>query len=386
MTMAIRWFLATKHALFMLSTALLILPSIQAETLAQGSSMGHDYQVDEVAEGFSTPWGLAFISDTGLLVTERRGRLWLLDTVTGERSALGGLPDDISSNGQGGLLDVQTGPEFSDNRTLYFTYSKAVGNGAATTVARAVLSENSANLTQWEDLLVTDSASPAGQHFGSRVTFDDQGHLYFGVGDRGNRDNGLDLSNHATAILRLHLDGRIPQDNPFVDDTGIPDEVWSLGHRNPQGLTYDQQRDMLWEIEHGPRGGDEINVIEPGANYGWPIVSHGREYWGPVDVGEADSLPGYADPVKVYIPSIAPGSLWVYRGNAFPQWQGHLFAGALVLRHLNHIAVSDSGEIGEEDRLLEDMGERIRAVTEDNNGHLFVTSDSGRILRVSPAR
>jgi glucose/arabinose dehydrogenase len=370
----------------MLSTALLILPSIQAETLAQGSSMGHDCQVDEVAEGFSTPWGLAFISDTGLLVTERRGRLWLLDTVTGERSALGGLPDDISTNGQGGLLDVQTGPGFSTNRTLYFTYSKGVNDGAATTVARAVLSGNNQELTGWEDLLVTDSTSSAGQHFGSRVTFDDRGNLYFGVGDRGNRDNGQDFSNHASAILRLHLDGRVPQDNPFINDAEVPDEVWSLGHCNPQGLTYDHQRDILWEIEHGPRGGDEINIIEPGENYGWPIVSHGREYWGPVDVGEADSLPGYVDPVKVYVPSIAPGSLWVYRGNAFPQWQGHLFAGALVLRHLNHVAVSDSGTIGEEDRLLEDLDERIRAVTEDSNGHLFLTTDSGRILRVSPVR
>ncbi|MEX2322119.1 MAG: PQQ-dependent sugar dehydrogenase, partial [Saccharospirillum sp.] len=355
-----------------------------AEPVTEGSSLGHDYQAEEIANGFSTPWGLAFISDMEMVITERRGQIWLLDTASSERSEINGLPDDIVTRGQGGLLDVQTSPEFAADRTLYITYSKSIGDEAATTLARAVLSEDNQRLTDWEDLLVTDSASSAGQHFGSRVTFDDEGYVYFGVGDRGDRNNGQDFSNHASSIMRLHMDGQVPDDNPFVDNPDIPDEIWSLGHRNPQGLTYDSERDILWEIEHGPRGGDEINVIEPGANYGWPIVSHGREYWGPVNVGEAESLPGYVDPVKVYVPSIAPGSLWVYRGEAFPEWQGHLFAGALVLTHLNHIAVDAQGTIGDEDRLLEDLGERIRAVTEDHRGYLYLSTDSGRILRVSP--
>lgn len=374
----------TRSAIILLSGLLLLPSSILAEPLSEGSSLGHDYQVEEVASGFGTPWGLAFISDAEMVITGRAGQLWLLNTESGESSELSGLPGDIATRGQGGLLDVQTSPSFGSDRTLYFTYSKAVDDGAATTLARAVLSENNDQLTGWEDLLVTDSASNAGQHFGSRVTFDDEGYVYFGVGDRGDRDNGQDFSNHASSIMRLHLDGRVPDDNPFVDDADIPDEIWSLGHRNPQGLAYDLERNRLWEIEHGPRGGDEINVIEAGENYGWPVVSHGREYWGPVDVGEAESLPGYVDPVKVYVPSIAPGSLLVYRGDAFPDWRGHLFAGALVLTHLNHIAVNAQGEIGEEDRLLEDLGERIRAVAEDDHGHLFLSTDSGRILRVSP--
>jgi glucose/arabinose dehydrogenase len=384
MIMAHRYRLAARALLFILSS-LLVLPAIsQAERLAAGTSLGHDYQVGELANGFSTPWGLAFVSPTELLITERRGQLWLLNTESGKRSIVDGLPGDIATTGQGGLLDVQTGPRFDSDRTLYFTYSKRLGNEAATTVARAVLSQDQRRLTDWQNLLVTDSASTAGQHFGSRVTFDDRGYLYFGVGDRGNRDNGQDTSNHAATILRLHLDGRIPQDNPFVDNDAIPDEIWSLGHRNPQGLAYDHKRGILWEIEHGPRGGDEINIIEPGANYGWAMVSHGREYWGPVDVGEAESLPGYVDPVKVYVPSIAPGSLWVYQGDAFPDWQGHLFAGALVLTHLNHIAVDTTGNIGQEDRLLDDLNERIRAVTEDRNGDLILATDSGKILRISP--
>lgn len=374
----------TRSAMLLLSGLLLLPSSILAEPLSEGSSLGHEYQVEAVASGFGTPWGMAFISDTEMVITGRAGQLWLLDTESGERSELSGLPGDIATRGQGGLLDVQASPSFGSDRMLYFTYSKAVDGGAATTLARAVLSENNRQLTGWEDLLVTDSASNAGQHFGSRVTFDDEGYVYFGVGDRGDRDNGQDFSNHTSSIVRLHLDGRVPDDNPFVDDADIPDEIWSLGHRNPQGLAYDFERNRLWEIEHGPRGGDEINVIEAGENYGWPVVSHGREYWGPVDVGEAESLPGYVDPVKVYVPSIAPGSLLVYRGDAFPDWQGHLFAGALVLTHLNHIEVTARGEMGEEDRLLEDLGERIRAIAQDTHGHLFLSTDSGRILRVSP--
>lgn len=384
MNRASRLSTTTRSAMLLLSGLLLLPSSILAEPLSEGSSLGHDYQVEEVASGFGTPWGMAFISDTEMVITGRTGQLWLLNTESGERSELSGLPGDIAIRGQGGLLDVQTSPSFGSDRMLYFTYSKAIDGGAATTLARAVLSENSDRLTGWEDLLVTDSASNAGQHFGSRVTFDDEGYLYFGVGDRGDRDNGQDFSNHASSIMRLHLDGQVPDDNPFVDDADIPDEIWSLGHRNPQGLAYDVERNRLWEIEHGPRGGDEINVIEAGENYGWPVVSHGREYWGPVDVGEAESLPGYVDPAKVYVPSIAPGSLLVYRGDAFPDWRGHLFAGALVLTHLNHIAVTAQGGIGEEDRLLEDLGERIRAVAEDDHGHLFLSTDSGRILRVSP--
>ena len=384
MTKASRLCTTTRSAMRLLSGLLLLPSSLLAEPLSEGSSLGHDYQAEEVASGFGTPWGMAFISDTDLVITGRAGQLWLLDTESGERSELAGLPGDIATRGQGGLLDVQTSPSFESDRMLYFTYSKAVDGGAATTLARAVLSETNGRLTDWEDLLVTDSASNAGQHFGSRVTFDDDGYVYFGVGDRGDRDNGQDFSNHASSIMRLHLDGRVPEDNPFVDDADIPDEIWSLGHRNPQGLAYDVDRERLWEIEHGPRGGDEINVIDAGENYGWPVVSHGREYWGPVDVGEAESLPGYVDPVKVYVPSIAPGSLLVYRGDAFPDWRGHLFAGALVLTHLNHIAVTAQGDIGEEDRLLEELGERIRAVAVDDRGHLFLSTDSGRILRVSP--
>ena len=193
-----------------------------------------------------------------------------------------------------------------------------------------------------------------------------------------------DLSNHIGTIMRINLDGSLPADNPFVGDPNARDEIWSYGHRNPQGLVYDQVSARLWSIEHGPRGGDEINLVLKGRNYGWPVVSHGKEYWGPLAVGEATSKPGMEDPRKVYIPSIAPGSLLVYRGTAFPDWQGNLFAGALKLRHLNQISLSDSGQVEREQRLLEDLDERIRALAQSPEGWIYLSTDSGRILRLRP--
>ena len=193
-----------------------------------------------------------------------------------------------------------------------------------------------------------------------------------------------DLSNHAGSILRLTLDGKVPPENPFVNQKDKRAEIWSYGHRNPQGLLFDTNKKLLWEIEHGPRGGDEINLIKKGHNYGWPVVSHGKEYWGPVSVGEGTEKPGMESPKKVYVPSIAPGSLLLYQGNAFPQWRGNLFAGALKLQHLNRVVVSDENQLIDEERLLENLNERIRALTESPQGWIYFSTDSGKIMRIRP--
>ncbi|GGX55309.1 PQQ-dependent sugar dehydrogenase [Saccharospirillum salsuginis] len=356
--------------------------SAQARVILSDTSAGQAFEVEEVATGLNVPWGMAFVNERALLITQRSGGAVRLNLDTGERRPVQGLPD-VAARGQGGLLDVATGPDYPDTGWLYFTYSKATPDGAVTTLARAKLSDT--RLTDWTDLLVTRSASGTGRHFGSRIAFDQAGHVFFGVGDRGNRPNGQDLTTHAGALMRLNLDGSIPGDNPFVDRENALPEIWSYGHRNPQGLAYDPATNRLWEIEHGPRGGDEINLIEKGANYGWPVVSHGKEYYGPVDVGEATSKPGMADPVKVYIPSIAPGSLVHYRGEAFPEWRGNLLAGALVLTHLNRVVLNEAGEAVGEERLLESLGERIRDVAVDPEGRLYLTTDSGRLLRLQPA-
>jgi glucose/arabinose dehydrogenase len=341
-----------------------------------------DFIVEQLFSGLGVPWGMALVADQRLLVTERSGQARLLDLKSGKQTTVQGLPEILAA-GQGGLLDVATGPDFARDGWIYFTYCKAVGDDPATTLARARF--DGARLIDWQDLLVTDSATSSGQHFGSRIAFDLQGHVYFGVGDRGERHAAQDLRNHQGTIMRLELDGSVPPDNPFSGDSSARAEAWSYGHRNPQGMAYDAQTRRLWSIEHGPRGGDEINLVLPGRNYGWPVVSHGKEYWAPLSIGEGTSKPGMQDPHKVYIPSIAPGSLMFYHGDAFPAWRGNLFAGALKLRHLNRVSLAPNGEVVGEERLLEDLGERIRALLQGPQGWIYLSTDSGRILRLRPA-
>ncbi|KHT60253.1 dehydrogenase [Photobacterium gaetbulicola] len=364
-----------------------------AKTVLEGTSLGMDYAVERIVQSDGVPWGMAFTPDKRLLITYREGNLRLLNPDDGSLQEVSGLPP-IRQYGQGGLLDIarldttgnQSPDQRHDNTALqtwyYFTYSKAHDGQAATTLARAKL--NGTELTQWQDLLVTESFSDASRHFGSRIAFDNQGHVFFSIGDRAHRPNGQDLATHAGTILRLNLDGSTPKDNPFVDAPNALPEIWSFGHRNPQGLLFDPVTNRLWSNEHGPRGGDEINLIMAGGNYGWPIISHGKEYWGPVAVGEATEKAGIVSPRKVYIPSIAPGSLLLYRGKAFPKWQGQLFSGALKLRHLNRVEITESAGLTNEERLLEALDERIRALVVDDRGWLYFSADSGAIYRLRP--
>lgn len=351
-----------------------------AKVLMQGNSDGMPFQVEQLTEGLDIPWGMTFISRENLLITERQGSVKLLNIATKEITVISGVPP-VSAKGQGGLLDVRISPDYASDHWLYFTYSKALENGAATTLARAKL--ESSQLIEWQDLLVTSSVSSSGQHFGSRIAFDQQGNVFFGVGDRGERDNGQNLMNHASTIMRLKLDGSVPPDNPFVGNKHALPEIWSYGHRNPQGLVYDQNRNILWEIEHGPRGGDEINIIRPGLNFGWPEISYGKEYWGPFNVGE-EKKEGMEQAFKYYVPSIAPGSLILYEGKAFPKWRGDLFAGALALTHLNRIKLDASGKEIKEERLLEELNERVRSLSVSEQGWLYLGTDSGKVLRIVP--
>lgn len=377
----------------MLKTGLatvLLLFSLTSEATSHviltGNSAGMSFQLERVVSGLGIPWGMAFIGPDHLLISERNGSLLQLNTRSGHLTPIGGVPS-VWAKGQGGLLDVAVAPPAptpsdSTARWIYFTYSKALDGQAATTLARAQLSGT--RLHDWQDLLVTRSRTDTGHHFGSRITFDNQGHLFFGIGDRGHRPNGQDLSTHAGSILRLNRDGSVPPDNPFSHQPGALAEIWSYGHRNPQGLVFDPRTERLWEIEHGPRGGDEINLIHKGANYGWPVISYGKEYWGPIAVGEGTERPGMEQPVKVYTPSIAPGSLIIYQGNAFPAWRGNLLAGALKLTHLNRVVLDKEGKASAEERLLDKLGERIRALVESPEGWLYLSTDSGQILRLRP--
>ncbi|MFT5218211.1 MAG: glucose/arabinose dehydrogenase [Planctomycetota bacterium] len=365
--------------IFLLATIAPALNAASPKVLQQGSP---EIIVEQLADGLGIPWGMTFISAQQLLISERAGRLRLLDLKKLSLVTISGLPD-IAASGQGGLMEIITGPDFINNGWIYFSYSKATNSGNATTLARAKLAGT--KLEQWQDLIVTDSGSDTGRHFGGRIAFDNNGHVFLGIGDRGERDQAQNLENHQGTIIRLNLDGSVPGDNPFVSQSNARAEIWSYGHRNPQGLVYDAGNHRLWSIEHGPRGGDEINLIQKKGNYGWPVVSHGKEYWGPVSIGEGTSKPGMVDPVKVYIPSIAPGSLLLYQGDQFPQWRGNLFAGALKLQHINRVSLSAQGRAISEHRLLESLRRRVRHIIQSPQGDIIFSTDRGEILRLSPS-
>ena len=339
------------------------------------------FQLEQIANGLGIPWGMTFISDTQLLITEREGKVKLLDVRTKAVRSIKGAPA-VRAKAQGGLLDVAVPADFSPGDWIYFTFVRDDFGDGVTVLARAKLVSN--KLVQWQDLLQTHSATSSGQHFGSRIAFDDKGYVYFGVGDRGDRPNAQDLTNHAGTVMRLHTNGKVPQDNPFIQRKDALPAIWSYGHRNPQGMAYDAMHKRLWLIEHGPRGGDEINLVLPGRNYGWPIISYGKEYWGPFAVGEGTHREGMEQPVKQYTPSIAPGSLLFYSGDAFPAWRGNLFSGALKLRHLNRVTLNKEGKATGEERLLTKLNERIRSLAEASNGWLYFATDSGKIYVMKP--
>jgi len=372
-----------KRLILLLCTlALLPLQSLAASPQVIQSEKAN-FVLEEVLYGLDIPWGMAFVSDNQILVTERDGTIKLVDTQRKTLTPVQGAPE-VHAEGQGGLLDVAVPPDFKPGDWIYFTFARDINGEGATTLARAKLSSN--RLTQWQDLLQTQSATDTGFHFGSRIAFDEKGYVYFGVGDRGERSMSQDLSNHIGSVMRLYRDGRVPKDNPFVKRKDVPPEIWSYGHRNPQGMAYDPTHQRLWLIEHGPRGGDEINLVLPGRNYGWPVISYGKEYWGPVAVGEGTHREGMEQPVKQYTPSIAPGSLLLYTGDSFPAWRGNLFAGALKLEHINRVTLDENGKAIGEERLLEDLEERIRSLAQSPQGWLYFATDSGSLYVIKPAR
>ncbi len=346
-------------------------------TLVEAKSV--DYKLEKLISSLDIVWGMAFLDDNEMIITQKNGKIFTFNINSKKLTSISN-PPKVFYHRQGGLLDVQISPNYEVDKWIYFTYSKNINDHGVTTLARAKLQNNS--LSSWEELLVTKSSTSTGAHFGSRITFDEEGHIYFGVGDRGVRANGQDLTTHAGTIMRLNLDGTIPKDNPFVNNKNILPEIYSYGHRNPQGLFFDKTSKKLYSNEHGPRGGDEINIIKKGLNYGWATISYGKEYWSNEPVGIATQKKGMQEPIKVYIPSIAPSSLMVYSGKVFKKWQGNLFGGALALTHLNRIVLDDNLKVLKEERLFEKLGERIRNVIESPNGLIYFSTDSGKIYRI----
>lgn len=338
--------------------------------------------VELVAEGLGVVWGMAFLSEDKIVFTERNGTMGIASISSGEVKKIKGIPS-VKTQGQGGLLDVATPPNYPANDWIYLTYTKDLNGDGVTVLARAKVAKE--RIATWEDLLVTNSSSRTGRHFGSRIEFDGEGHVFFTVGDRGIRPSSQDLQQHNGSVLRVKLDGNIPKDNPFIADKNALPEIWSYGHRNPQGIALDKKHNRLWVNEHGPRGGDEINLVSAGLNYGWPVISYGKEYSSSKSIGEGTHKEGMAQPKKVYTPSIAPSSLLIYTGNVFPKWSGNLFSGALKLTHINRVPVDKEGELHGEERLLNDFGERIRSLRQGPDGLIYFSTDSGKILRIVPS-
>ena len=339
----------------------------------------HRVAVTVIVDDLKHAWSVAELPDGSLLITEKEGRLHHVDPARGTRRLVEGLPESVK-RGQGGLMDVRPHPDFESNRWLYLSYSIALGDAYATRAARAQL-ENG-RLENLQVLFTAEPARESGRHFGSDMVFDNAGYLYITSGERGSRPMIQDLSNHLGKIIRLHDDGRVPDDNPFVGVTGALPEVYSYGHRNPQGIAIEPVTGVLWSVEHGPRGGDELNRIEAGKNYGWPVITYGEEYRGG-KIGEGTHKEGMEQPVHYYVPSIATSGLAFYDGNAFPGWRGNVFIGALVMTHVNRL-VLDNGRVVHEERLLEDWNLRIRDVETAADGSLYVLADNGPLLKLSP--
>jgi len=341
------------------------------------------FRAQTVTDGLEFPWGLAFLPDGRMLVSERPGRLRLI-AADGrlDPKPIEGLPP-IASVGQGGLLDVALHPDFARNALVYLSFAAEGPGGYGTEVLRGRLDGHA--LRDVQVIFRMQPKSKTSHHFGSRLVFDRQGYLYITLGDRGDMERAQRLDDHAGSVIRLHDDGRVPADNPFVGKPGAKPEKFTLGNRNMQGAALHPQTGEIWAHEHGPQGGDEVNIIRAGVNYGWPVITYGRNYGTGTKIGEGTAKPGMAQPLLYWTPSIAPSGMAFYTGERFPGWRGNLFVGALAGQMLVRLQL-DGDRIVHQERLLEGALGRIRDVRQSPDGLLYLLIDSaqGRIVRLEP--
>jgi glucose/arabinose dehydrogenase len=345
--------------------------------------------VEILTDGLSHPWAIAFLPDGDALVTERRGALRLLGADGALSEPIAGVPQ-VDARDQGGLLDVAIDPDFDENRLVYLSFSEPGSDGTnSTAVARGFLNADKTALESVAVIFSQQPKLPSTKHFGSRLVFDGEGHLFVTLGERSEarfREQAQALDSHLGKIVRIFPDGSVPDGNPFAEQADALPEIWSYGHRNIQAAAINPVTGVLWEIEHGPRGGDELNIVEQGKNYGWPVVSFGINYSGtPVGSGES-SGPGFEPPIYQWTPVIAPSGMTFYEGDRFPDWKGDLFVGGLRSTALVRLEL-DGNSVAHEERILDDAGLRIRDVVEGPDGALYLLTDedNGKVLRLSPA-
>ena len=338
------------------------------------------FKVEILAKNLGIPWGMAFLNERELIWTERKGLVKKIDTVTRKITVLKVQFKNLYTKGQGGLLDIALHPEFSKNKWIYFSYSFSKGKKQSTVLVRGQLKGN--KIIKLKQLFMAKAFYNSRIHFGSRLAFDKKGFLFMTVGDRGQKKLAQDLSSHMGKLLRLNEKGKAPSDNPFIKNKKAKPEIYSYGHRNPQGLFIQAKTEQIYLQEHGPKGGDEINLIQKGKNYGWPVITYGRAYIG-YKIGEGTHKKGMEQPIKYWTPSIAPSGLLIYSGKKFAEWTGDFFSGALALTHLNRLKIQDK-KVKKEERLLSDLSLRFRNVIEGPKGFIWASVDQGMILKISP--
>ena len=340
------------------------------------ATINNDVKADTILTGLSNPWGIVFLPDNRMLITEREGKIRIAQNGTLLNEIVQGVPD-VYANGQGGLLDIQLHPAYATNGWIYFCYSKPGTGGGSTTLSRAKLQGNS--LVEFKELFVVSPFISSGAHFGSRIAFDGKGYVFLSTGERGDKSNAQNLGTQNGKVIRLHDDGKVPTDNPFVNTPNAKPEIWTYGHRNVQGMVYDKATGTLWTHEHGPQGGDEINIEIKGSNYGWPITTHGIDYNGSV-ISEYKEKEGIKSPIHTWVPSIAPCGMALVTTDKYPGWKGSLLVGALAGQHVARVSLSNN-KVTKEEKLLNGVA-RVRAVTEAPDGFIYVLTESpGMLLR-----
>ena len=334
------------------------------------------YTTELVVDGIDIPWGIDFLPDESMLVTEKSGTLYHI--INGKKTAIKNVPA-VYNRGQGGLLDIQVHPDFKNN-FIFITYAseEGEGKGGNTALIRAELKNNA--LENIKTLYKATPNTTRGQHFGSRIVIDDQGFIFFTIGERGNRDeNPQDITRDGGKLYRLHIDGSVPKDNPFVGKENAKEAIWSYGHRNPQGMEINPETNTIWLHEHGPKGGDEINIPKKGLNYGWPSITYGKNYSG-TTITKDTSKPGMEQPVFYWVPSIAPSGMSFVTSDKYPNLKGNLLSGSLKFQYLEH-NILDGENVTKRERLLKDIG-RVRSVEEGPDGFIYIGVESKGILKL----
>jgi len=363
--------------IFAVAGIYLALPMMQAGDQQAASAITHSdspFIISPLATGLRHPWGMDQLPTGEYLITERGGRLWLFNPQTGNKTQINGLPS-IAAQGQGGLLDVLIHPDYANNGWIYLSLAAGDDFGIGTEVMRARLKDNA--LVNTEKIFELKPKTDSGYHFGSRLAFDDNGYLFISLGDRGDREEAQNLNNHMGTLIRLHDDGRIPTDNPFVGNKNAQPEIYSYGHRNIQGMTFDTKSKRLWTHEHGPQGGDELNLPQMGKNYGWPTITYGVNYVVGTQIGEGTHKEGMEQPVHYWVPSIAPSGMAVYSGNEFKEWNGDLLVGSLKFQLLARLKMNGEKVVSEHRYLKEELG-RIRDIHIDSEGYILLLTDAAK--------